>query len=361
MVSKLDLPSEHKIKQLSQALVLRGYCTTVLKQEPLNLELLSGVRNQAEIIDIAKQLDKALIDAKDHARSYLDDLQPRIITDTVQLSSWLGYANAFPESVSTTADWKKGLAVLAGQTTAHSESALGCKRALETLRDHFLNDSHKFSELAGKMDALVSGEEGALTNLEGELSALQIKINGLIAATTLGFLAAAAGVLMMLVGALASPFTAGGTSVLIISGFALTADGAAGGAVSAAMLAQAYKDQRAKLEDRTRLNSAVTILTGASAGIRSTAQSGLAVADATGEMALAWSTMGSRLTAFKDTLTNESMMELRNFWVGALRSDLQKLQLALDNNLAQLAGVQLHAESVVAINEHPRFPVLVAA
>ena len=96
MVSKLELPSEHKVKQLSQALVLRGYCTTILKQEPLNLQLLSGIKNQAEIIDIARQLDQALIDAKDHARSYLDDLQPRIITDTVQLSSWLGYANAFP-------------------------------------------------------------------------------------------------------------------------------------------------------------------------------------------------------------------------------------------------------------------------
>jgi hypothetical protein len=362
MAPKIQLPSEHKQKQLSHALVLRGYCTTILKQEPLNLELLSGVKNQAEIIDIAKQLDRALIDAKDHARSYLDDLQPRLITDTVRLRSWLGLANAFPDSVaSNTSDWKKGLAVLANETTVHSESALGCKQALETLRDHFLSDSQKFSELANKMDALVSGEKGALKNLEGELGALQTKINALIATTTLGFLAAAAGVLMMLVGALASPFTAGGTGVLIISGFMLTAGGAIGGGVSAGLLAEAYKTQRKKLEDQTRLNGAVRLLTGASTGLKSTAASGIAVADATADMAVAWSTMGSTLTAFKDHLTNESLMELRNYWCNTLRSDLLKLDEALKTNLVQLAGIELHAESAVAINEHPRFPVLIAA
>jgi Bacillus haemolytic enterotoxin (HBL) len=363
MIHHVQLPHQSKQKQLSQALVLQGYCRTVLAQQPLSLDKLGAVNNAQEIKDIAQKLDETLQRAKDHARSYLDDLQPKLITDTVALRSWIKRAEVFPDSVrSVSSEWKKGLDILIRDTTTHAQNALGTKGALEKLRDGFQQDSQDFSQLADRLNVLVSGEKGALKNLEAELGALQTKISGLIAATVLGFLAAAAGVLMMIVGTVATAFTGGASAGLVLGGFALVAAGVVGGGVSAAFLKQAYDEQRAKLEDQSRLSSAVTIMKGASANLTSIAGQGSAVVTATQEMAIAWTTLGTNLNEFKTTLTDQSLQSLRDFWCNALKGQLQTLEVDLNRNLDQLTGVQVeHTGENVYLFDHPNLIIAAAA
>jgi len=362
MIHKIQLPAASKQKQHSQALVLQGYCRTVLAQQPLDLSKLGKVANAEEIKAIAKQLDETLGRAKDHAHSYLDDLQPRLITDSVALRAWLKRAEVFPDSVSNASDWRKGLDILVRDTTRHGESTLGCKKALEQLRDGFQRDSIEFGQLAGRLNALIAGEAGALKNLESELGALQTKINGLIAATTLGFLAAAAGVLMMILGTVGEVFTGGASTALILGGLALTSAGAIGGTAAAVYLKQAYDDQRAKLEDQSRLNGAVSIMTGAAKSLESIASQGTAVVTATQEMADAWTTLGANLGEFKATLTDENLQGLRDFWVNTLRGQIKSLETDLNRNLDQLAGVQVEQTAAnVYLFDHPNLIIAAAA
>ena len=81
----IQLPRDAKRKQLAQGLVVQGYCMSVLAQEPLKLDSLGSVRNANEIKSIAAKLDQVLGAAKDHARSYLNDVQPKLIAETVEL------------------------------------------------------------------------------------------------------------------------------------------------------------------------------------------------------------------------------------------------------------------------------------
>lgn len=347
------LPKQQKREQLSQALLLQGYCLSVLAQQPLKLDALGAVQNANEIKSIATKLDSVLRVAQGHARAYLDVLQPRLITETVELRAWIQRAEVFPESIRTDArDWHKGLDVLVGQTAAHRAEVLGNKGALERLRDDFQHDSEEFKELASRLDTLVTGERGALEHLSQEIGALQTKINGLIAATTLGFLAAAIGVLMMIVGAVASPFTAGGTAALIIGGFALTAVGGVGGGVSAAVLKESYAQMRQKLEDQRRLNGAVKILEASRTALTTISGSASSAARASQEMANAWTTLGASLNRFKDDLTDQALPSMRDWWVNTLKADLVALKQDLQRNLDQMDGVKVEHTGNTFLFEH---------
>ena len=65
MSPNIKLPHAPKQNQLSQALILQGYCQTILHQQRLNLDQLGNVSNAAEIKSIAKQLDETLGRAQD--------------------------------------------------------------------------------------------------------------------------------------------------------------------------------------------------------------------------------------------------------------------------------------------------------
>jgi non-hemolytic enterotoxin B/C len=204
------------------------------------------------------------------------------------------------------------------------------------------NNQGTFNTFVIAMNTAIKGDGGVLDSITTELKDYDGKIAGLSVGIALGGLAAIGGVLVIIAGAVGTPFTAGGSTPIIAGGVALLAVGAGAVAGSAIGLAAVLRQKSDALQRQAQLNEQVRVASGLSTGFASLAANAGQAASASQKMANAWGFMTNDLGALIGSLEagRAEVGDVRDLFIEAARGDVVTIRRGVTTIRDQLTGAR---------------------
>ncbi len=285
--------------QSSQAILITSYADSVLEQPNVNF---SGFKTLGKL---QNEINTGLGTAQAHAHTYLNTIQPAIISNIANIENYYALHNAVASTLpagSTEKQWIEVLTTLKTQSAKYEADANTVVVMITGLHDNLTTDAAAFAKIVAELNAAVKGDGGVLDSINGELGSIQSKIDGAIAGIALSGLAIMGGVFMIAVGGIADFVTAGASTPLVIAGIAVVAAGI-GGEVASALTLKSMNDEKANLlQQKSTLKAEVQLATGIGTAYQSLGgQVKLAVAAST-DMKNAWNFLGSDLDSLVSDL-----------------------------------------------------------
>lgn len=341
--------------QGSSALLLQNYALAMERQPRVDLS--AHERLKAMEGDINATIDNG----KNTATTYLNSVQPAILDRFAEMDRYFNMQVALPK-VLVGKDRAQALTMLRAiedRAVGYQAAATDTVRTINVLRESLSKDAAAFATHTEKLNSIVSGDNGVLAELTGQIADIDGKIAGAIAATALGGLAIAGGVFVFAVGSIAGFVTAGTSVPVAVAGATLFVGGLAavtGGGIAIGALVNQKGEmlrQKASLESEVRL--ALTM----KSGFDSLAASASAAASGAQAMSVAWSDLAAHLGSLaKDLeagrLDGEDLIE---FWVATAEGDIANVKADLDairwqfRNAGQVAAP---TTDLVAVSEAAR-------
>lgn len=326
--------------QSSQALIVQSYSLSSIAQPHVDF---SGFDKLKQInVDINNGLDTA----KTNGNYYLNTLQPSMITTITDLDAYFNLNNALAQALNpnTPAD----LAIQ--QLKAVQQSVTGYKSKtdklvidLQSFRTKLSTDASNFKGYTTKLNSIVNGDQGVLSEINDQLDSIDSKIDGAIAGTVLSGLAIAGGVFMIAVGGIADFVTAGASTPLVVAGVGVVAAGVGGEVASAVILGNLLKEKGNLLTEKSQLKSEVNLVTGVSSGLDSLDKQASSAAEATQQMANAWNTLDGHLgNMISEVQSGQTTVDsIRNLFQIAAQGTVKDIQQDSTTIKGQLAGVKI--------------------
>ncbi|MCW5315467.1 HBL/NHE enterotoxin family protein [Nostoc sp. KVJ3] len=318
---KIDAASK---TQISQGLLIQTYCNSVLSQPNVNF---SGFKTLGQY---QTDINNGLTTAQGHANTYLNIIQPAIITNITNINNYYSLHSAVASTLppgSTVEQWLTALSILKKQSTQYQTDANNIVKTLQTLHSNLTTDTASFAKTVSELNAAVNGDDGILNSINGELNSIQSKIDGAIAGTVLSSLAIVGGIFIAAVGGIADFVTVGASTPVLAGGIALVVVGV-GGEVASAITLKNLNDQKANLlTQKSSLTAEVNLATGISTAYTSLKnQAGAAVTSAT-EMENAWNFLSSDLGNLINDLDQgiKGTGEVRQIFLTAANSTVQSV------------------------------------
>lgn len=337
--------------QVSQGLVLQGYCNSILQQSELNF---SGFTNLAAI---EADLNTGIKSAKSNADTYLNGIQNNIINNISNISNFYNLYAAVPVVLppnATEEQWLNILNTMKSQTDTFIDSSNLIVIDLGNLNTNLGNDIAFFSKSISDLNAIVNGNEGILASLTSNLDQIDRQIAGMISGTVLSSLTIAGGVFMIGVGAVGG-FVTGGTSLkLVAGGVAIVAAGVGGTVGFAKGLQAAYAQKASLLQQKSSLESEVNMATGINGAFSQFKNQGMQAMDATTQMKNAWVTINSDLNVLSQNLQNGIISTdfLREFFLTAANETIPVIQQDIGIIKQQMTGVQVSSSGDMSIGDY---------
>ena len=215
-------------------------------------------------------------------------------------------------------------------------------KQLRALALDITNNQRSFNTFVIAMNTAIKGDGGVLNSITTELKDYDGKIAGLSTGIALGGLAAIGGVLVIIAGAIGTPFTAGGSTVLIAGGVALLAVGAGAAIGSSIGLAAVLRQKSDALQRQAQLNEQVKVASGLSTGFQSLATNAGQAADASQKMANAWGFLTNDLGALIGSLEagRAEVGDVRDLFIEAAKGDVATIKRDITTIRDQLNGAR---------------------
>jgi non-hemolytic enterotoxin B/C len=325
--------------QSGQALLIQTYSNSVLEQPAVDF---SG---EAHLEQYQTQINTGLTTAQTHATTYLNLIQPGIITNISNIGNYYAIHNAvattFPAG-STKAAWVERLTALQTESDTYQTEANDLVIALMTLHRNLTKDVASFAATVNELNTAISGDNGILASDDKELSWIQGEIDGAIAGIVLSGLAISGGAFMMVVGSVADFVTAGTTTPLIVGGIGIVAGGVSGDVESAIVLKKLNDSKVKLLTEESTLKAEVKLALGIKSGYQSLFdQVGKAVEAAT-EMKNAWEFLSSDLRNMISDLNNDakSAEQISTIFLTAAEIEVYKVIADIAIIQGQMVGAQ---------------------
>lgn len=337
--------------QVSQGLVLQGYCNSILQQTELDF---SGFTNLSEI---QTDLNTGIRSAKSNADTYLNGIQNNIIGNISNISNFYNLYSAVPVVMppdATEEQWLNILNTMKAQTDTFIDSSNLIVVDLGNLNTNLGNDIAFFSKSISDLNAIVNGNEGILASLEKDLDQIDTQIRGMIAGTVLSSLAIAGGVFMIGVGAVGGFVTAGTSYTLIAGGVAVVAGGIGGTVGFAKGLQAAYAAKAALLQEKSSLTNEVNMATGINGAFSQFKNLGIDAMNATTQMKNAWVTINGDLNVLSQNLQNGIISTdfLREFFLTAANETIPVIQQDISIIKQQMTGVEVSSAGDLSIGDY---------
>lgn len=326
--------------QVSQAIVLQGYCNSVLEQAPVDF---TGFNN---LTKYQTQINTGLTTAKGHANTYLNTIQPSIITNLSNIDNYYQLYKAVPVALPTGSTEKQWLDTLEGiqkQAIAYQAATDGIVTSLGTLNTNLGTDVGSFSTTVSNLNAAVNGDNGVLSGLDSDLGKIDGQIAGAIAGTALSALAIVGGVAMIAVGGITDFVTAGASTPLVIGGVAVLAVGIGGEVASAITLKNLYNEKAHLLQQKSTLTSEVNLALGIKGAYGQLKDQGTSAITASTQMKNAWSSLGADIGTLANDLKSgaHSTDSLRTLFLTAANNTVPTILSDISTIKAQMTGVKL--------------------
>ncbi len=325
--------------QTSQGLLIQKYANSVKEQPDVDF---SGFKNLEQY---QTDINSGLKTAKEHADTYLNKIQPAIITNISNISNYYALHNAVAATLppgSTEKQWIEALTALKEQSQDYQTDAKNVVGLITTLHNDLTTDAAAFAKFVSDLNTAVNGDNGVLSSINDELSSIQSKIDGAIAGTVLSGLAIVGGVFIAAVGAVADFVTAGTSTPLVVGGVALILAGV-GGEVGSAIALKALNDEKADLlQQKAKLKDEVKLASGMSSAYSSLGDQVKAAVKAATEMQSAWEFLDSDLGNLISDLDNgiTSTGEARKLFLTAANTEVATVNKDITIIKHQMTGVQ---------------------
>lgn len=335
-VSKLSTGID---KTSSQALVIQGYALSTLQQPFVDF---SGFANLKPNED---KVNDSLRSAKDHAKHYLNYLQPSLIKKITDIQEYFNVQNALGKALRPGLDNKTVITLLdavQSQATGYRNDAKSLVLDLQKFRTTLGSDAANFNRVVADLNTAVNGDNGALADLNNQLDTLDSKISGTIAGITVSGLAVVGGVFMIAVGSVAEFVTAGTSTPLVIAGVGVVAGGVAGTVGASIALANLLDAKGNLLRQKSQLKDEVNLAMGMKSGFSSLSAHATDAMLATQEMANAWGLLSNHLgSLIKDVENGKTNSDaLRILFLNAAQGDVKNIQQDITTISGQLAGAK---------------------
>ncbi|BAY91033.1 MULTISPECIES: HBL/NHE enterotoxin family protein [unclassified Tolypothrix] len=332
-----EIDSANK-SQASQGLIIQTYCQSVKSQPAVNFAGYDNLKRYEQ------DINTGLGQAKAHADTYINVIQPTIITNISNISNYYAMQNAIPVVLpagATSERWLQILATLEKMATAHKATADATVTALNGLYNNLTEDAGSFTDTVGKLNSAVNGDNGVISSINDQLKDIQSRIDGTIAGVVVSGLAIVGGVFLTAVGGIAEFVTAGTSTPLVVLGVAITLAGV-GGAVAAGLALKGLYDSKARLlTDKSRLSDEVGLALGISQGFSGLSNQVQGAVTAALQMSKAWNILSSDLGTVADDIRQGRLStdDARTLFLTAANSQVQQVTQDISIIKGQMTGV----------------------
>jgi non-hemolytic enterotoxin B/C len=330
---------EGGLNQGSYAALVQGYSLSILAQPQVDLTKFPALKvHEANV-------NNGLAHAKIHATTYLNEILPAMIITITDLDAYFNLQNALPNALRPGMPAEAAVRLLhsvQGQVETYRSRSDRLAGQLRQLAQNITSNQESFATFVTAMNTAVKGDNGILKSITNELNGYDKQIGGLSAGIALGGLAAIGGVLVIIAGAVGTPFTAGGSTPIIAGGVALLALGAGAVAGSAIGLAAVLRQKSDALQRQAQLNEQVTVATSMSTAFQSFATNAGQAANASQMMANTWTLLGGDLGSLITSLESgqTDVDALRELYVEAAKGNVATIKQDIQTIRGQLIGVK---------------------
>jgi non-hemolytic enterotoxin B/C len=323
----------------SYAALVQSYSLSILAQPPVDLEKFPALKVHQESVN------NGLAHAKTHATTYLNEILPTMIITVTDLDAYFNLQNALPNALRPGMPAAAAVRLLngvQGQVVGYKTRSDRLAGQLRQLAQNITSNQQSFATFVTGMNTAIKGDNGVLQSITNELNGYDKQIGGLSAGIALGGLAAIGGVLVIIAGAVGTPFTAGGSTPIIAGGVALLALGAGAVAGSAIGLAAVLRQKADVLQRQAQLNWPVRVASSMSSAFQSFATHVGQAANASQMMANTWDLLSGDLGNLKNSVEagQTDVDELRELFVEAAQGNVASIRQDIQTIRGQLVGVK---------------------
>lgn len=330
--------NEANQKQSAQGLTVLNYCNSVLQQPNVDFGTLTKLKPNET------QINGYLGSARDNAVSYIKIIQPQIITNITNISSYYNLyqavATVMPPSA-TEKEWLDTLNGMKDQTIEYQKQAKDVVAALTKFHTAVGMDAGNFSAATTSLNAVVGGDKGVLADLDNQLDSIQSKIDGAIAGIVISGIAIVGGAFVAAVGGVAGFVTAGTSTPLVAAGIGIMAAGIGGEVASAIILSNLNNSKGELLTQKVNLQNEVKVTAGISGAIGGLQTKASSAVQAASDMENAWSFLSADLGHLAEDLEkgiiNTGM--LRQIFLTQAQGDVQTVLQDTSVIKSQMTGV----------------------
>ncbi len=330
-------------QQSSQALLIQQYANSVKEQPSVDFSAFKTLQKYQTAINTG------LAAARQHADTFLNGIQPRILTNITNIGNYYALHNAVLTTLppgSSQQEWVSNLSLLKTQSSKYQDEAKSILAFLQGLHDSLTIDAASFAKVVTDLNAAVKGDNGVLNSIQNELGSIQSKIDGSIAGVVLSALAIIGGTLVTASGIVTDVLTSGtgvaiGTT-LIVGGIAIVAVGIGGEVASAELLSEFNNDKAKLLQETSTLSAEVKLAAGISSGYQSLGTQIKAAVNAASAMENAWGFLGDDLSNLANDLDRglKNTTEVRTLFLTAANTEVANVIKDIATIKAQMAGVK---------------------
>ena len=326
-------------QQTSQGLIIQTYCQSVKTQPKVNFGNFQNLKKYEQ------EINAGLGKAQAHADTYLNVIQPNIITNIANISNYYALHDAVPTSLPPGAsekEWIEALGALQKMAAEYKGIAVATADSIRGFYNNLTTDTAFFTKTVTDLNAAVNGNQGVLADIQKQLDEIESKIGGTIAGIVISGLTVVGGIIMTGIGAFASFVTGGAAAALVVGGIVITAGGVGGVVAASLALKGLYDAKNNLLTSQASLTQEVKLANGINSafiGLGNQASSALTAAQ---QMVNAWDLLGADLQTMSDNLKNgiASANFIRTLFLNAANTQLQTQVIQDINTIKQqMTGV----------------------
>jgi hypothetical protein len=252
-------------KAATSGVIVQSYCTLVAQQPAIVIP--------ASVAAKLPPVNDYLTLAQTNASDYLTNIQPKILLVVTDVAGYSAQFSQFSTLITGKVnDWKGGsptarqdaldlLQALQQALQAKLDNVNGVKFSLAGFQTKLNVDVSNFNTASSRADTVIGGDQGAIADLEGQISDMDKRIAGAATGIALSGLTIIGGALMIAAGSIASFITAGTSTPLVVAGVAIVVVGAAGLAASSIVLSQLIGAKAGLIEQKVQLDADLKFLT----------------------------------------------------------------------------------------------------
>lgn len=325
--------------QLSQGLVLQGYCNSVLQQSLVDFSA------DTNLLDLQNEINNGLTTAKKHANNYLNTISPNILAALSDLNNYATIYSSVPATLpegSTVEQWTQALGAIKQVSENNLRNSKLVLNSLQTLNGQLTADTAAFAQIVYNLNQVMKGDNGVLDSIATELGSIDSQVAAAIVGAVFGGLAVAGGVFMIVVGAVAEFVTVGTSTELVIGGVLTTVAGIGSTAAAIISIVDLYKKKAALLTEQSLLNAEVNLVAGVTSAYNQLSAQVSDATDAAEAMQTAWSSLNVDLSTMISDLQNGILTtgELRTMFLQQTNADIKTLITDIQVIKEQMAGVK---------------------
>lgn len=333
----LNINSSNK-SQSSQAIIIQGYCNSVLEQPEVDFSY------DTSLNDYQQKINTSLGTAQTHASYYLNTIQKQIISNLSNIGNYYALHQAVPESVpenATSQDWITVIQALLTTSQKYESECNNTSSLLSTLSEELSRDTGNFDQIVTELNAALNGNNGVLDSNRKQIASLDTKIAGEEAGIVLSFVGLIGGIISIFIGALADVVTGGAATGMVVGGAITVCTSAAGEGASLAELVGDMKLKATLLSEDANLEAEVKLAHGISSGYLSLANRVSFAVTAAESMSNAWSSLSSDLSTLVSDLDRGIMSAdvVRKLFLNVADSAIVTVTQDVDTIKKQMDGI----------------------